>query len=135
LAIAFPQPASGISIRHDRDESLYLAAAANFPAVGGVYWGGGLWGSGTLIAPNYVLTAAHIVKWTTTELSFGAGTTTTGEAWGVHNENWKGNQSNNDYNYDIGIFRLKELNLTITPAQRYTGTGEKNHAGDRKSVV
>ncbi|MEP6573607.1 MAG: trypsin-like serine protease [Gemmatimonadota bacterium] len=42
--------------RHDRPDSLYLALGAKYPAVGTV----GHRGDGTLIAPTWVLTAAHI---------------------------------------------------------------------------
>lgn len=43
-------------IRHDRADSLYLAFGARFPAVVTV----GRAGDGTLIAPDWVLTAAHV---------------------------------------------------------------------------
>lgn len=42
--------------RHDRPDSLYLALGARYPAVGTV----GRRGDGTLIAPTWVLTAAHV---------------------------------------------------------------------------
>ena len=49
-------PRATIVRRHDRPDSLYLALGAKYPAVGTV----GRRGDGTLIAPTWVLTAAHI---------------------------------------------------------------------------
>ena len=51
-----------ISYRHDVPQQDYFNLAANFPASGSVRAGGSLWCSGTLVAPNKVLTAAHQVR-------------------------------------------------------------------------
>jgi len=50
--------ASGIIIRDDRPDSKYIALGAQFPAECSV----GRAGEGTLIAPQWVLTAAHVAK-------------------------------------------------------------------------
>jgi len=54
-ALALPAPAR-IVIRHDRPDSLYRALGQRFPAVVKI----GRAGDGTLIAPRWVLTAAHV---------------------------------------------------------------------------
>lgn len=45
-----------IVIRHDRADSLYRSLGERFPMVGRI----GRRGDGTLIAPRWVLTAAHV---------------------------------------------------------------------------
>jgi hypothetical protein len=51
-----------ISIRHDVPQSEYFDLAAQFPAAGSVRLNNGLWCSGTLVAPDKVLTAAHCTQ-------------------------------------------------------------------------
>jgi len=53
---AFSAPTSAIVIRHDREEARYRALAQNTPSV--VRFAAG--GMGTLIAPQWILTAAHV---------------------------------------------------------------------------
>ena len=65
------------SIRHDVSDSLYLqlAAETQYAACGCVRWDG-LLGSGTLVANQWVLTAAHVVEDATpgsTTVSFSLG--------------------------------------------------------------
>jgi len=57
LAVAFP--ASAIVIRHDVADSEYRAAATEFPALVDLPGEG----HGILIAPQWVVTAAHAVTW------------------------------------------------------------------------
>lgn len=57
LAYIFVSSAQAIIIRHDRDDSKYVALGARYPAVCFI----GRDGEGTLIAPRWVLTAAHVV--------------------------------------------------------------------------
>ena len=58
LLLLWASAASGIVIRHDRDDSAYLALGAKYPAVGHL---GGRVGC-TLIAPQWVITAAHTIE-------------------------------------------------------------------------
>jgi hypothetical protein len=62
LALATAPVGTGI-IRHDRPESRYLALAASpqFAPVGHLLLAGRSGGSGTLIAPRWFITAAHVV--------------------------------------------------------------------------
>ena len=57
VLLAFSGSAEAVVYRHDVAEADYAALAARFPAVGQVAGGG----TGTLVAPNKVLTAAHVV--------------------------------------------------------------------------
>jgi hypothetical protein len=52
-------PAGAIVIRHDVDDAQYRVAAADFPALADLPGEG----HGVLIAPQWVLTAAHAVTW------------------------------------------------------------------------
>jgi hypothetical protein len=56
--LAFGTAASGIIIRHDRDDARYVELGTRFPAVCDI----GRAGEGTLIAPSWVLSAAHVTK-------------------------------------------------------------------------
>lgn len=56
LLVAALAATDSIVIRHDRPDSLYRALGERFPAVAKV----GRAGDGTLIAPRWVLTAAHV---------------------------------------------------------------------------
>lgn len=58
LLLLWASTASGIVIRHDREDSAYLALGAKYPAVGHL---GGRVGC-TLIAPQWVITAAHTIE-------------------------------------------------------------------------
>ena len=59
LVAFFTSHLGAISIRHDVPEQEYFDLAAQFPAAGSVRRNNGLWCSGSLVAPDKVLTAAH----------------------------------------------------------------------------
>ena len=57
--LAIPDPGSSIATRHDREAEQYLSLGEQFPAVGKVGLKGG---DGTLIAPQWVMTAGHVAR-------------------------------------------------------------------------
>lgn len=57
IVLGFSHSAEAVVYRHDVADADYAALAGLFPAVGQVAGGG----TGTLVAPNKVLTAAHVV--------------------------------------------------------------------------
>ena len=60
LILAFTAPASAIMRRHDVDDAQYLVAAEIYPACFDLIESGD--GVGTLIRPDWLITAAHVAK-------------------------------------------------------------------------
>jgi len=58
LVLLVPPPVEAIVIRHDRDDGRYIELGERFPAAASVLPDG----SGVLIAPQWVLTAAHVAR-------------------------------------------------------------------------
>ena len=122
------------TVRHDRNQSDYLSAGDFFTSVGRVDGFGtdpktgqsfNYIASGTLIAPDWVLTAAHVVDIAQT-LSFTVnGTLYTADSWAA-NPNWTGDLT---AGYDLGLFHLTAAPPDITPAKIYTGATELNRIG------
>ena len=126
LLAPFAAPAYSGTIRDDRDDSLYLnlGAASEYASVGrvdGATRRYNFLASGTLIAPDWVLTAAHVVK-DATSLNFTVGGTTyTGTSWVAHTE-FKNRRLG--AGYDIGLIHLGASVGNVAPATRYTGSKE-----------
>ena len=94
------------TIRDDVPDSSYLARWAqdpNYASVGKLVVGGSYNGSGVLIAPNWVSTAAHMFLYHGASTAFTiGGNTYTGDA--VYSDpNWNGNAL---HGYDIGLIHL-----------------------------
>lgn len=128
VALAFTLPCSpclGIIIRDDRLDSSYLALAAdaNYDPVGAWVNGSGYSGSGTLIAPDWVLTAAHNL------ITSSSGTfTINGAAYAsteviLHPSYQSANQFAGN---DIGLVHLSTPVTGVTPAVLYNGSDELN---------
>ncbi len=115
-------------MRDEQNDSLYraLAESTPFQSVGrftGTTTSTGFLASGTLVAPDWVLTAAHVVD-DAKSLSFSIG----GQVYhvdrtipypGWNRDLWSG--------YDIGLAHLTKAVDNIKPAELYAGTAELNH--------
>ncbi len=132
LAGAATTASAGV-IRHDVADSLYLSLGANakYKSVGqvtGTTVSTEFFASGTLVASNWVLTAAHVVDQATSLAFKLGGQTFTASEW-VAFPDWNGDLM---AGYDIGLMRF-DVNLTaatgVTAARRYTGTGEFGKTG------
>ncbi len=118
FGLLFAAPASGIIIRHDRDDAQYRALGAKYAAVGFV----GRDGESVLIAPEWVLTAAHVaadIPAGARHIIFGNKPYPIASVF-LHPE-WKQSPQN-----DIALIKLAEPVKTITPVALYT---EKDEAG------
>ena len=124
------QDAGAGTIRHDVPDQDYtnLAAQPQFASVGRLDItdaGNSYIASGTLIDPYWVLTAAHNVSFpdptgVTFTLTPG-GTPHTASEWIPH-PLWNNNAPYNGY--DVGLIRLSTPVTNVTPAIRYSGSGE-----------
>jgi secreted trypsin-like serine protease len=130
-------PALAGTIRHDRLDSTYrsYAGQSQFAAVGS-YSAGSAFGSFTLIAPQWALTAAHVVDTnlnadlsddaiTFDTLTVGGVTRHAVEAFvpvGINgNRGWDGNIN---AGFDLALVRLDAPITTVTPATLYTSFQE-----------
>jgi hypothetical protein len=120
-------PAEAIVVRDAQDDSLYrtLGSSNAYDSVGrfqGTTPTTGFLASGTLVAPDWVLTAAHVVDNAKT-LSFNIG----GQDYQVDRKivypSWNGNFWSG---FDIGLVHLAKPVDNIKPAQLYTGSSELN---------
>lgn len=122
-------PAQAIVVRDTQDDSLYrsLGSSSPYDSVGrftGTTNNSCFLASGTLIAPDWVLTAAHVVD-NAKNLTFSIG----GEVYQVDRKvvypGWNGDLW---AGCDIGMVHLAKPVDNVKPAQLYTGCGELNHA-------
>ncbi len=113
---------AGIS-RHDRDLEYHrqLAMQPQFQAAGAMRFGGAR-GSGTLIAPGWVLTAAHGTELANVSgIRFTIGGTTYASVEKHEHPDWKGSARITE-GYDLALVRLSEEVQGIDPAALYRGT-------------
>jgi hypothetical protein len=114
LAISSVPLASGIIIRDDRADARYLALGAQFPAECSI----GRAGEGTLITPDWVVTAAHVARGSSSPTVNFDGVEYKIAAKFIY-PNWQDMQPN-----DIGLIKLAEPVIGITPIRVYEGTDE-----------
>ncbi|MDA1340302.1 MAG: trypsin-like serine protease [Verrucomicrobia bacterium] len=119
-------------IRDDVADSFYtnLAAQSVYDSVGFLTWSEGASGyiaSGTLISPEWVLTAGHVVGGTNNSgagisgMIFGLGGTVSGTVVSVLNlipyAGWSSSGGNLWSGVDLGLVRLSQPITSVTPAQ------------------
>ena len=119
-------------IRNDVNDSVYtsLAAQSVYDSVGFLTWSEGTSGyiaSGTLISPEWVLTAGHVVGGTNnsgagiSEMIFGLSSSYDGmgvsaEEW-IPYTGWSSSGGNLWNGVDLGLVRLSQPITSVTPAQ------------------
>ena len=137
LALVIGGSAQALVIGSGSD-STYLALGSNYLSVGQIQGydtqGGEYAASGVVIAPNWVLTAGHVVSdamslnffldgggsWD----SFASRAAIKASDW-IANPNYTGNLNSG---YDIGLIHFDNA-FSVNPAVLYTGTGEVGQVG------
>ncbi len=110
--------------RHDRTLEYHrqLATQSQFQAAGGLTIQGVGFGSGTLIAPGWVLTAAHATELApANRLHFTINGRSYTGAQTYEHPLWQGTSRITE-GYDIALIRLEDAVEDVTPAQIYRGS-------------
>lgn len=118
MALLQPLPGRSATIRDDVPDSDYLALGSN-PAFAGVgTFTANLSGSGILIAPDWVLTAAHLILGATSG-TFTLNGTGYSATQVVTDPGWDGNPSDGN---DFALVHLSSSLTAIPPPMFYTGS-------------
>ena len=119
-----------IARRDDVADSVYIDNAVGYPSVGAVS-SGSVQGSGTLIAPNVVLTAAHVFDSGAplNTVFFTVGGSTYNAQSVVLSPTWTGFDASIAKGDDIAMIVLTSKVTNVAPASIYTGSDELGHVG------
>ena len=126
--LAAAMPADAIVIRADLDQSLYAAYAQQYDAVGQLRTNAGDIVTATLVAPRFVLGAAHTAPGRT---NFVVGGNTYQIVNTYVNPEWNRfnpdviNSEDYEAGGDLAVFELATAVTNVTPIPYYTGSGEK----------
>lgn len=117
------ESARAATIRDDEPDSSYLALAASpdYAPVGTFVNSWGYTGCATLIAPDWVLTAAHVLTAASSGTFTINGTSYTSSQL-ISNPGW--NSGNVFGGYDFGLVQLSTPVSGVTPATLYTGSAD-----------
>lgn len=127
LTLLQPLSVSSATIRDDQPDSAYLNLGADpaYASVGSLVINGAINGSGILIAPDWVLTAAHLLDAASSGTFTISGVAYTSTGF-YKNPGWNGSSYNGN---DIGLVHLGSSLDAIPPAMLYTGTAESGQVG------
>lgn len=123
----FQNSGSAATIRHDQSDSDYLnlATQIDYAPVGLFVNSWGYTGNATLIAQNWVLTAAHVLS-AATGGTFTLNGSSYSSAQMVVNPGWNGDAFNG---YDLALVRLNTPVTDVLPASLYLGNLEIGQTG------
>lgn len=128
-ALMMPSSVNAIVMRHDRGEKASIDLAARFPATATFRLSinpTDVAGTGTLIDPSWVLTAAHVAD----HIAAGAFVELGDARYQIEaimkHPDWRGFGSWEDMRADIALIRLRTAVKGVTPVPIYTGTDEAN---------
>lgn len=125
--------AYGGTVRHDVPDSAYLDLAAEYEAVGRFAWlegDSGLFATGTLIDPQWVLAAGHsfdgndLVGGGISEVSFEVGDGIYDADLWIPHPGWTSSSGDFFSGTDIALVRLTESVPDVTPVALYQGSEE-----------
>lgn len=120
-------PARASTIRDDQPDSGYLnlATSPDYASVGLFVNNWGYTGCATLVAPDWVLTAAHMFLAANSGTFTINGVSYTGNQL-ITNPGWNGNAFAGS---DLGLVHLTTSVTGVTPATLYTGSSESGQLG------
>lgn len=118
IALFYQASTDAIVIRHDVDDKKYLAKPEDFPPLATLY---SIGVHGTLIAPNWVVTAGHTIF-----CMEPGDKIKVGEQWAEIEARYTHAKFELEEENDIALLKLKNPIRNIQPAKLYRGSAENN---------